>query len=480
MKKQKKLIILGLVVMLLLGGVIAALALIGQEEEVVEEEIVTEEEETTRLLYEKAEEAIVSVTVENSNGTYYIERCDDGESWTVPEFEGHELYTSGITGVISVACELTAQQVVKEDCEDISIYGLDDPTYRVTIVFDGDDTKTILVGDEVPTGTYSYMCFEGETTVYTVKTSSLSVYAQSKYYFVQKTVYTAYESSDEDDETDYTKVNKITIQRKDIDYDIVLEYDTRQDDEDAITGNSSTHVMTEPVSLDLNPDTADDCLTGMFGLAASGVAVMSPTEEDLEAYGIADPYAVIDFNIVGGSFQLVVGNELEVGGYYYAMAEDFDIIFIFDADDLPWVTIMPMDITMTLITSNYIYNVTKLTVETAGETYTFRLSGDSDDFYVKYSGELIDADSFKTFYQYILKAPAEELYLEDTDAEPSVTVTIKTASGEDVIEFIPDEDRMTIIRLNGRVSFRCRTAYADRLAENLTNLLNGDDIISVW
>ena len=479
MKRKLLFIIVGAVVLLLLAGGIVALTLLNNadDETEAEETTVSEEEEESRLLYDKDPDSIVKIHVENSTGEYDIERYPDGESWGIMEFDGHQLYDSGITGALNVVSSLTAQRVVTEDCDDLSIYGLDEPSLKFTVEFDSGE-YTVLIGNEVPTESNSYMRFEGENTVYTVKTSTFSTLQQSKYYFVEKTVYTAKEAESEDDDTDYTRVDKISISRQDIDYDIVIEYDIRQDDEDAVTGNSSSHVLTEPVELDLNPDTSDAVVNGVFGLTASGIAAMSPTDAELEAYGLADPFAVVDFDIVGGDFSLTIGSE--TNGYYYAMAEGFDIVFIFAADDLPWATVMPMDITMTLITSTYIYNVEELTIATADSENVFKLSGGADDFAVKCNGETISAELFKSFYQFLLRAPAEEIYLTDTDEEVTLTVTIDSTDGTDVLEFIPSSDRMTIIKLNGRTSFKCRTAYVDRLAENLEHLLAGEDMVTVW
>lgn len=477
MKSKLKFIIIGAVVIILLAAVVIFLNVTEVEEEPVEETAAVEEE--SRLLYDKDPQSISLIHVENETGSYDIERSSDGESWGISEFEGHRLYSSGITGALSAAATLTAQQIVKENCDDLSIYGLDNPRLKITVEFDT-DTKSILVGNEVPTGSNSYFCFDGENTVYTVKTSSLSCFEQDKYYYVLKTVYTAKTPEDENDTTDYTKINSITISRKDIDYDIVLEYDVRQDDTDSVTGNSSSHIMTYPVELDLNPDTANDTLTGVFGLEANSIAVLSPTEEDLEEYGLADPFAEVDFDIVGGDFTLTIGNKTEDGSGYYAMAEDFDIIFVFESSSLPWATVMPLDITMTLITSTYIYNVESINISTPEDSYRFTLNGDPDNFAVKCSSSPVSADLFKSYYQFLLRAPAEELYLAENTDEAAITVTIVSTDGTDTLEFIPVEGRMTVIRLNGRTSFKCRTAYTERLIENLGHLMNGEDIITVW
>ena len=239
--------------------------------------------------------------------------------------------------------------------------------------------------------------------------------------------------------------------------------------------------------MDLDPDKAYTVLNNVFGLTARDIAVIAPKAETLTKMGFDDPICTVDFDIVGGDLHFVVGSEADDG--YYCMAEGIEIVFIFDKETVPWVNVMPTDITQPLMTSTYIYTIKSLDV-TIGEDDTthFELSGDSKALSVAYSRPSagvndmtpIDDGRFKSFYQYFLKAPAEEIYLTECDDPATVTVTINATHGTDVIEFIPSESRMSVVRLNGKTSFKCRTVYADRLIENLENLLSGRDIITTW
>ena len=102
----------------------------------------------------------------------------------------------------------------------------------------------------------------------------------------------------------------------------------------------------------------------VFGLSASDFAVLNPTEEDLTEYGFDVPFADIYMDIAGGDFHMQVGNKYydEDGKHtgYYAVVDDIDIIYIFNNESLPWVNFLPLDITTTMITSNYIYGMSAL------------------------------------------------------------------------------------------------------------------------
>lgn len=487
MKSKIKLIIIIAVVALLLGGAVVALKLTAPETETEEE--TTETEVTSSLLYDKNPDDILLISIKNEASEYSIKRFGEElfHVWTVPEYIEAPIDGNVISQLRQNAATLTAQKTVAENAEDMSIYGLSEPRAEYKVEFDDSEktVKEICIGSVVPgTSSTVYVCFKGENTVYTVKSSAISCFLEDERSCIETTVYTARTAVDENDTTDYTRINKMAVQRKDIDYDIVIEYDKRADDKDIVTSNSSLYRLTSPVVLDLNPDKCSDFTSAMFGLTASDFAVLNPTDEQKAEYGFDEPYADIDADIVGGRFHLVVGkpynDENGVQAGYYAMAEGIDVIYMFDNGTLPWLDVMPLDLTTSMITCNYIFTVNAIDITGSAEAHFTMTGSTNDDYAVKLNGSDVDTDSFKTFYQFILRAPAEQLYLEEPTGEPDLKIEIKTADGGDVLEFYPAESRRTIIKLNGVPSFSCKTAYLERLKENLKLFENGETIVENW
>ncbi|MBP1546402.1 MAG: DUF4340 domain-containing protein [Oscillospiraceae bacterium] len=484
MKSNVKLLIIGAAVIVILAAAVILLTVGGGEEtgEPVSSETTASTEPLSRLLYDKDPSVIENIHVSNETGEYDIVKYNDS-SWFVSDFIGLPHSAAALQDICGSAASFTSQQVVTENAEDMSVYGLDKPLAEVTVSF-GSETKELLIGNETPSAGLSYAAFKGENTVYTVNTSDVDVFMNDRFHFLARTVYTARQPADENDTTNYTKIEKLTISRDDIDYDIVLEYDVRQDDADAIYGNSSSHIMTDPVRLDLNPDKSYDLINGVFNLTATEIAVAAPTEEIIAQYGLDDPYCTVSYEITGGDFRLNIGNEyVDENGKAlgrYCMADGIDILYMFDYSIIPWVKVMPLDISMSMITSTYIYTIDTITVETAEGTNEFRLSGGQEDFKVECDDSDVTEEGFKDFYQYILRAPAEELYLDECTDPADITITISHEYGEDKLEFINSSDRKTVIRLNGRPSFKCRTSYVNRLMENVGYLLDGEKIVTTW
>lgn len=485
MKKNIKYIIIFCVIAVILAGLLIVLKITAPEEE---PESDTEDAVQTSLVYDKNPHDISKLEISNEHGTYEVVRAGEGDDavWTIVELANLPMSSANMGNLLENAASVTAQQTVVESAEDLSIYGLAEPLSTVTATFSdsGNTVKKLLIGNLTPNGNMHYAMVEGDSKVYTILNSKLNCFLENKYYVLNKIIYTAKAAADENDTTDYTRINKITIKRPDIDYDFVIEYDVRLDDDSIMIANSSSYVVTSPVFRELNPETSATVMDGIFGLTASDFGILNPNEEDFAACGITEPAAKVLFEINGGdTVHLTIGNECfdedgaKLGRYVYV--DGAAIIYIFDESSLPWLNVTPLDITTTMFTSNYIYDVNSIDIS-GGINMSFTITGGADDFAVKLDGNDADADEFKNLYQFILKAPSDELYFEETDAEPTVSISVKTNSGEDLIEYIPSDGRKAIIRLNGKVTYKCASAYVDRLMSNLELYKNGEKIISSW
>ncbi len=488
MKKNIKIIIICLIAVLVLGGAAAVLLLTAPEKE---EETDTGDEETSHLMYDKNPSDISEITIENEHGTYKIQRVGEGDDikWAIEGVSGLPISSESLGNVIENAATLTAQQTVVEAPEDISIYGLDAPSAKVTTVFTDSSgtTNTLILGNEVPDGINRYFMLEGDDTVYTARKSDMQYFLNDKYDLVNKVIYKAKTAADENDTTDYTRINKMTISRKDLDYDVVIEYDIRQEDDSIMTGNSTQYVMTSPAFRDLNPETSSEITSGIFGFTATDLGILNPTEEDAVKCGLADPEAIVKTEINGGdTLNFYIGDVCydddgsKLGRY--VIADGINVIYVIDEASLPWLTFEPIRIVTTMFTGNYVFDLDSMNIKGENIDMNFTMTGSSDkDFEVKLNGNVVDKDKFKSFYQFILRAPSDDFCFEETDAEPVLTLEINTKNGGgDVIEFIPLENRKSLVKLNGKAAYTCATAYVDRLIENIDLYLNGEDIVINW
>lgn len=488
MKKNIRLIIICAVVVAVLAGLLVFL-MANKQDNSDEQPADTAEEITTSLLYSNKLDDLDVLTIENEHGTYKVERVElNGQNlWTIMEIANLPLSNTVITALVENAISVTAQQTVVENPEDISIYGLDKPLATVTAQFtDSANTiRKLYVGNKTPKGTAHYFMMEGDPAVYTVNVGEMNCYLNDKWTAVVKTVFSAATASSAEDTTDYSVLDKMVIDRADLDYDMVIEYDKRLDEEDNMVANSSMYVMTSPVFRELNPETCDPTTNGVFGLTATELVVVNPNEEDMEGSGLNNPAVTLTVEAKGNNnMTLKIGNEYttEDGAKArYVHVEGIDIIYGFTSDLLPWLTVKPLDITTTMFTSNYVYDLTSVDITTENDKLDFEITGSSaDDFAVTLDGQPSDADAFKNLYQFILRAPSTDIYFEETTDKPALTIEIKTTDGGDTIEFIPSDNRQSIIRLNGKSTYKCATAYVERFISNMELYRNGEPIVTNW
>ena len=473
-------------VALLTGGIIAMNLTDPSKKQAEDSEISDTLEETTEPVYTGASDDIVSIEVKNDAGGYTFVRKTKatGEAqavFTVDGLDGVVLDSNLVDGFAVQAKELVPNKVITEKAEDLSVYGLDKPKAEVTVTYDGDSAgkAEILVGNESPAGDL-YVKTKDKDTVYTVSSSFVKSYTYEKEYFVSKSVLE--KPADED----MPIVKKITIERPDLEKPIILEYTG----ENESGGTSATHVMTSPVKAYLDVSKSTDYTHGLFGLTAETVLSLSPSKEELAVAGIETPSCTVTMETDDGkTYVLKTGMEYngtedyEKGytGYY----EGTDVLWKFSKNSVPWVTMQPGDITSSLVFGSYIYDLKSMEVNAGGKTEKFEFTGnDADTYKVMLNGKDFDLERYKSFYQAVIKAPAEEICTSDEgigELKASFKLTYNNGNPDETIEFYAAEGNKMIIKKDGVTSFRCRASFVERsLLPNIAAVEGDADFITIW
>lgn len=490
-------IIAGGAALVILGGALAALKLMPEKTEPDSSQTSSMIEDTSKLLYEKPESQVSSVTVTNENGTYTVTAeavpPEDSSAGSGEELEETFVYSldvagelpvkqNTLSGIISSAASLTAEKTIEENAQDLSKYGLDSASVQVRAAFRDGSEKVLLLGNSAHSTGQVYFCFQGENTVYTVSTAAVSAFSLPAGNLLDLTLVPAADL-DENGSPVYPKIEEMRITRSDWDFPLVIQY---RDPDQAVanqeTALADDHMIVEPVYVQLHGNNSGSILHGLFGLTASGVSVLHPTEETMTAVGLTEPAAVVEMTTEDGTVTLRVGGQSESGGYF-AMVDGYDAIVELTADQVPWVTLPMTKMVSGIFNTTYIFDLQSLELKSPDQELLFTMTGeDQDDFEVKQNGQEMKLEYFQKFYQFLLSAPNEEIYLTDpAAAEPDVSMVFTTKNGNvKTVEFFRDADRKTIIKVNGKTSFRCRTSYVDCLISNMEAITNNGDIVTVW
>ncbi len=452
--------------------------------------------DTSVVLLSGTNDDVASMTVKNDSGEYTITSSSKG--FSVVELEGLRQNTTTLSAMANCASGITAQTLAEENASDLEKYGLseDDPEASCTVTLKDGTTYTILYGITAPDGNSVYVRFADSNDVYVVLANSSTYFYNPKERFISLIVHDEIAS-----ESVAPTIDLLTVTRKDLDYDIVFEDDTKNYASDEVS-MASSQVMISPVYAYLDIINSNAIIYGIWGLTATEAIVPFPTEEDFEQYGLDDPFCTVVLNAELQTYTLKIGdvasytydeegNETNEPAYFYGYFEGVDVIYTFAASEVPWATFMPIDILSSMMTSNYILKLDYMDIQVHnGEDidYYFDVTGDVDttELSATLNGNPVDTPSFQTLYQFILKCPIDALCFDEPAEDAKLLCFIefrRDDGGGDTLEFYDGGSNRVIIKLNGVTSFSQPKSYLDVLCSNLelfANGASGEELQMIW
>ncbi len=490
MKKNAKALIGCAAALVVAGGAYAAVMLTGGDEaaDTSSSEVTSVIDEasvpTALFAYDKADVEYVSVS-DGQNELfkgYPDGKDEDGNIlFTIEGIEKLDVNRTLTASLLTRASELQSDSTAEKNPADLAKYGLEKPVLEITVKT-GKEEKTILVGDASPVDGETYCMEKGGDAVYLASTNALSVFMNQKENFISTTLLEA------PAEDAYPKIESVNVDRADLDYDILIEYDKSADEGDTTSGSLATHYMTQPVFAYLDAEKSQTTTHGMFGLTAKSIIAACPDEDTIAGTGLAEPFCTVTMKTdEQGEHVLKIGDKLELDGasYYAVTFDDNDVIYAVSADDLVWTTVSPGDITSRLIFGVYVWDIGKLDINVnGGESVSFKGSGTGkDDYVVTKNGEDCDSERFRKFYTFLLETSAEEFVLdEEPSGDPIVSIELETQNGrtKQDVDFYESDGKMVLISVNGSPCFKCRRAYVDLLIENLEKFDTAEEFVMNW
>ncbi len=437
---------------------------------------------------------ISTVDVKNSTDEFHLvikdePSSDSAATYTFADCEDLPLNTTLIGTLANNANELTSASVIEENCTDFEKFGLGDSAISVRVTYKSGNTRTFYVGDATPVNAQTYLRLEGSDTVYTVNTSTIANYSKTFNDFIDLTLL----EKPADDA--YPIINSLRIERKDIDYDILLEY---SGDDDNSSGTSATHVMVEPTKAYLTVEKSTDITTGMFGLSGSGVYAVRCTDADIASAGLSDPFCKVTMACDDGNTYVLLLSESfkDDGGdeVCYGMLEGSNVIYTISADKSKWISVTPIDIASRMIIASYVWNIPELSVTVGTAKTEFKIeakdanldksSAKAEDFNVTKNGSAFDAERYRQFYAFILKAYGEEFALdaEIPDSEPMAEVkyTDSYDNTTTTVCFYDYSAMTALITINGEAKYTCTKSYVQTLIDNFNKLDTNEEFVTTW
>ena len=402
---------------------------------------------------------------DNEKPVYAVEGYDD------IKFDNDLLYTLANNG-----SGLNAVELVEESPSNLEKYGLADPLSEVSLTYADGSLFNLKIGSPSPISSGKSYC-ECNGNVYLVMSSYLVNYQKTADQFISKTVV----EKPNDSETPI--IDSLRIQRKDIDWDIYIEYDYEGANDDTVGGTAATHVMIEPIFSYLNVEKSSDVTNGIFGLSAEEIAFIHPEEQDFDKTGLSEPFCTVNIHCGNGNeYLLKIGDSYQTESgknCYYTVLEGINLIYGISAENDVWATVLPNDIISANIFTTNVWTLAELDVSAGGASLKFEGEGtEQKNYVVTKNGSPCDTERFRLLYRFLLSIYGEEFYIGELPAgEPDGEVHVLSQNGkvDYTISFYRVSDLKTIVARNGVASYSIRTSALDTLIYNLSIFDNMDE-----
>ena len=355
-KNTKKL--LGLVgALAVLGGAYGGIVWINQNnEEKAAEQSKAEKEANTFYLSQMEEPVSISYT--NSYGTFAFSYDTENETWSYDIDEHFPVTQSYLTSISSDLKSFTAERKLEEVQDDLSVYGLDNPSCTITAKGSDDTEVTIQIGSLNSYNSDYYAKVEGSDDIYTIASSYVSDISNDISALQEKESFPTITSTSI---TDVQLVKDgITL---DMEKEVTQEPATEEAETESESSESESKVSEEETTKAVSDSTEEglteeestvemvdvtrwvftqdnktqrvdesddihDLLVNMVGLTFNDCADYYADEEEKESYGLTDDAAVLTITYQSGeeetTLKLTIGATTEDEAYYYVSMDDSD------------------------------------------------------------------------------------------------------------------------------------------------------------
>lgn len=426
-----------IILVVVLGLVFGAYMLL--KDKIAKKDAAEDGSQTIRIT-DYSDDKIKSITVENPDGTFIIEKKD--KTWTLTSPTDFNSDSSKVSSIVTNAESVIADKLVEENPKNLSMYGLDKPVTLTIKLTDGTD-KVILLGNKTPTGSGYYALDKAVNKVYVLDTYTSEKLLFKKNDIRSTALYTV--TSD-----------KIITLAMDRDGSNVFKSKKLSD---------TNWSLTSPIECNANSNAIEPMLTAISGVTVS--EFVESNAADLDKYGLAKPKYVFDFSTSEGSYKLQLGAEKTKGSLIYAKLDGSNEVYAIDESAFTFLDKPFNEIVEAFVYIVNIDQVNKIELDMDGKKTvmgieTFKDSegkadADKDKFTVDgkdASGKDANDDQpFRTFYQDLVGISMDSI---DVNAKPAgnaeITVTyyLKSAPGTMKVEFLPKDAENYYVVENGK------------------------------
>ena len=208
------------------------------------------------------------------------------------------------------------------------------------------------------------------------------------------------------------------------------------------------YYMTSPIACYGGYSFIGELVDYLVSFTAGSVLDVKPTADELETYGLNEPYAELDFTLNGESHKITVGNKYNTERRYAIIDGNENVVYgVYIEHISKWTESKELDYRDTYASIVFIYDVDKFTVEANGKKIEVDMvrtvnadrttdTTKSYDYKCIVNGKEMDYDKVTKFYGTVIGVPL--LNMTDTDGDNKTLLKI-------TYEFYEDENRDDLV-----------------------------------
>ena len=441
MKPLRNILILVVVIGLLAGGLYA----VSKIKKPVEEQTVVGLPETVTA-FQTEKDNILSVTVKNPEEEYSLVK--QGETWLINGNSSIKISPSLVETFLFECANVAASELIEENAQNLSQYGLDQPKRWVSLKLADGRTVKVIIGNATLDSYFSYLMIEGETKVYTKSTSGCETLTGPMANLADKNIYSM-------DKNNIGTVEIIRNGAETVFLDRVKM--SKEGEQDAFQWT-----MRKPLVKEANTYRIEsELLTNLVSQVAESVVLIPKSGVD---YGFNNPRATYTITSLDKKEHYTVTVGKEDGAYSYIRLKNDNTIYRVPTQQLDFLSLSYMDLVDKAVYMENVKNVSEVTISGLGKSYTLKPSDNA------INGKTVEESKFRLAYQAVLNLNLDDFA---TRSGGSVDFTItyhKNDGSTTIVRCLNYDDRNYLVTVNGSGNLLIRKKQIDNMITSVENI----------
>lgn len=419
----------------------------------------TETASLSLVLAEVSGADVESIQVASAGESYTLIN-DNDNGYSIEGKADFRVDASAARRMIAQSSNLNAQSIVNEKAEDLSQYGLADPSAKVCVQIQNGESFAICIGDQSPVSSY-YACIDGRNAVYAIAPTVAETLMKplKELHTVETPAIAepyapAYLRIEWPDKTEKRGMRVLEIQKQ-----------PRKD----IGIGASNYLITEPFTYDVDVAALAALVENIASIKAESYA---GEMADAIAYGMEGTVKLVMRDTAGTEVIMEIGGQTANQQRYLKFGQD-RAIYTIDAEKVAFLE----EITLAGSVDRFISlvgidKVEEITISAQGRVDVICIDAREKQTLYIVNGREVGEDTFKTFYQELCALTANGIVMEAENLNaPEIVMQFKLAGGvELLIEYLELDRENYAVRRDGNTYVYVQKSKLAQLLEKLYGL----------